>query len=202
MKRLRLSTIPLLLTLSVACATLPNPRYYQLRAEGEAAAAAARLDDTPSLGVREFAVDPPYDQDRIVYRVGGDSSEVGFYAYHRWAAPLGRMLPAVVAAALAGTPGLGRVEPARPGVPYTGRLAGRVLALEEIDVDGTPSVHISLVLRVEDAGGDEIWSRSVAASSEVSTGDVADLVDEINRLLVGELRRAAPELARVLTLRR
>ena len=28
-----------------------------------------------------------------MYRVGEDSPEVGFYAYHRWAAPLSRMLP-------------------------------------------------------------------------------------------------------------
>ena len=32
--------------------------------------------------MRSFDVDPPFDQDRIVYRVGAESPEIGFYAYH------------------------------------------------------------------------------------------------------------------------
>lgn len=185
-----------LLAASLACGPLPVARYYQLRAgDGEAAAAAARLGAQPTLGVDEFEVDPPYDQERIVYRVGGEASEVGFYAYHRWAVPPSRMLPGVVAGALAGTAGLGRIEPARPGVVYSARLGGRLLALEEIDVDGLPSVRVSLVLRLRTVEGAEIWSRPVTASSSLDTEDVAELVAELNRLLVEELRRVGPELA-------
>ena len=199
MKRASLLLTLVALAASAGCASVPTPRYYQLRAGGDvAAAAAARKDSGPSLGVREFTVDPPYDQERIVYRVGSEVAEVGFYAYHRWAAPLSRMLPAVVAGALADTPGLGRIEPARPGSGYDAILEGRLLALEEVDAEGVPSVHVSLVLRLEDAEGAELWSGPVAASSTLNTDDVADLVGEINRLLVEQLRSSSSELVRAL----
>ncbi len=189
------------LATSLACPAVPTSRYYQLRGPGDAADAAnvaARTDDGPSLGVLEFRVDPPYDQDRIVYRVGADAAEVGFYAYHRWAAPLSRMLPAVVAGALADLPGLGRVEPARPGGRYDVLLDGRLLALEEVDGGGLASVRVSLMLRLEDADGTELWSGSVAGSSSASTDEVGELVEEINRVLVEQLRSLRPELAQAL----
>ena len=59
-----------------------------------------------NVGVKAIHVDPPYNRDSIVYRIGSDSPEVGFYAYHQWAAPLTRMLPGVVADALSGIDGL------------------------------------------------------------------------------------------------
>ncbi len=107
---------------------LPPTHYYVLELDPGAADGAAGAADgggappTPrrrTIGVRPFAVDAPYDQDRIVYRVGEGSAEVGFYSYHLWAAPLPSMLPAAVATGLEGATGrerdrTGRLRPAVP----------------------------------------------------------------------------------------
>ena len=88
-----------LVATAVGCKAVPAMHYYMLE---------PRAETTPApgggltVGVLPFAVDSPYDQDRIVYRVGDSSAEVGFYAYHRWAAPLSRMMPTLVAEGLAG----------------------------------------------------------------------------------------------------
>jgi uncharacterized lipoprotein YmbA len=83
-----------------ACGRGPATHYYLLEPREETSSAAA--GSAATVGVRAFHVEPPYDQDRIVYRVGLESSEIGFYAYHRWAAPLSRMVPRVVAEGLDG----------------------------------------------------------------------------------------------------
>ena len=81
-----------ILTLSSGCRATPAMNYYVLEPRSGASADAP---DGVRVGVLPFEVDPPYDQDRIVYRIGADSPKVGFYEYHRWAAPLSRMLPRI-----------------------------------------------------------------------------------------------------------
>ena len=76
------------LALTIGCKAMPTTHYYILEPR------AGSSDDAGAgvaVGVLPFEVDPPYDQDRIVYRIGADSPKVGFYEYHRWAAPLSRM---------------------------------------------------------------------------------------------------------------
>ena len=85
-----------------ACARMPPTHYYVLLDPSPPTPAPAHAG--PSLGVPPFHVDAPYDQDRLVYRIGADSPEVRFYAYHRWAVPLSRMLAQVASETLAGTP--------------------------------------------------------------------------------------------------
>ena len=105
MKPPRASLALLLLTplLFAACGGKRPPNHYYLLGAPAAGDETVRRPATDPeglrVGVRSLHVDPPYDRDSIVYRVGADSPEVGFYAYHLWAAPLARMLPGVVAAA-------------------------------------------------------------------------------------------------------
>ena len=81
--------------------------------------------------VEAFLVDPPYDQDRLVYRVGRNTPEVGFYDYHRWAAPLSRMLPKVVADSFGTVRGVASIEPTvtpspTVAIPLATTLTGRL----------------------------------------------------------------------------
>ncbi len=105
--RWRLPCLLAFAALAVGCwGRIPPTHYYVLELRGEGhevnpGPAAGGLE----IGVESFAVDPPYDQDRLIYRVGEGSVEIGFYHYHRWATPLSRMLPRVVAVGLRGTPG-------------------------------------------------------------------------------------------------
>jgi uncharacterized lipoprotein YmbA len=135
-------------------------------------------------------VDAPYDRDSIVYRIGVDSPEVGFYTYHLWAAPLTRMLPAVLAAALGETEGVAAIEPAAPGRTYPAYLTGRVLRFEEVDLPGAQQVRISLSLTLSRADGTEIWSGRVSGESSLETNRVEEVVEAM-RTLLGELVREA-----------
>lgn len=206
------------LTAALACGSIPATHYYVL---APAAAAAdpgdlnegarqdgPRQDDVRPggvrpggvrLGVETFVVDPPYDQDRLVYRVGRDAPEVGFYDHHRWAAPPGRLVATALAAGLAGTPGVAAVEPATADGRYTALLAGRVVALEEVDLPDRQLARIQVDLKLFDDAGALVWSRLVTAEEGERAETASDVMLQMQRAvakLVDEVRR---ELAAVLT---
>jgi len=186
--------------LVVSCGgSVPRTHYYLLEAANVPRPAGGADADSRGLqriGARPFAVDPPYDQDRIVYRVGEDSAEVGFYAYHRWAVPLSRMLPVVAAGILGQADVSHDVEPIRSDRVYDAYLEGRLFRLEEVDTSGGARVRARLELILRDASGDVVWSRVAAAESTVRTDDVEVVVREMRSVLEQALRRAAaPEAA-------
>jgi uncharacterized lipoprotein YmbA len=154
---------------------LPTTHYYVLRppAEAQAAVRVATAEHGLVVGVEAFAVDPPYDQDRIVYRRGQDSSEVGFYAYHRWASPLGRLVSVALAERFRGTPGIDAIEPATSSGDYSARLRGRVLYVEEVDSEDGQQARVGLDLELWHRDGQALWAQTVSgtASGRAESGD-------------------------------
>ncbi len=176
----------------VGCSSMPPTHYYVLQA-GETAGDSTQSG--PWIGVRTFQVDPPYDDDRIVYR-HGDSPEVNFYQYHRWAAPLARMLPTVVASSLQGIDGVGRIEPVVPNTAYGLFLHGRVTRVEEIDTPGSQNVVLHFDLRLTDRGGEELWSQVLMAQGSTQTEEVGDIVEAMSEALSRAIEPIRSELAR------
>jgi uncharacterized lipoprotein YmbA len=193
---LRASCLALLLC--AACAGAPPTHYYVLELPG-----AATRAERPGLeiGVRVFEVDPPYDQQRIVYRIGEHGPEVGFYAYHQWALPLARMLPRAVAAGLGRAEGVGSIEPLRPDREYDAFLDGQVLAVEEIDEPRGQRVRLRMNLGLVTPDGEEIWSRRLVAEGETASREVRGVVEEMARALERALFEAVPGLSRALAAR-
>ena len=193
-------SILVLSVLVAGCGGKQRPIHYYVLGPADVSAStwSSNGDSGLDVGVTAFHVEPPYTRDRIAYRIGEDSSEVGFYAYHRWAASLSRMMPGVVAAALADTPGLRSIEPAAPGSDYGATLGGRVLALEEVDLPDGPSVRvsISLTLRLDD--GTELWSDVLSGNSSVRTDEVGDIVDAMRALLAELLEQSRPGVEQAL----
>ena len=146
--------------------------------------------------MRPFAVDAPYDQDRIVYRVGEGSAEVGFYAYHLWAAPLSSMLPAAVATGLEGAPVSPRSSRWSRVARYRAFINGRVLAVEEIDLPDRQLVRAEIELRLVAPDGAELWSDVVDARGETRTEQVGDVVDALSVALGEALARTREGLGR------
>ena len=198
---------------AVSCGRIPPTHYYMIELRppaggaGDAASGAGGSHDGAAqagglvVGVAPFHVDPPYDQDRIVYRVGSGSPEVGFYTYHRWAASLSRMLPGAVAAALDGVAGLASIEPAAPGRDYPATLDGRLRVLEEIDLPEGQQVrlHLSLALRLAD--DTPVWSGEVRGERTIRAGAVDELVAGFTETLEAALREARDDLQRALAAR-
>jgi uncharacterized lipoprotein YmbA len=192
---------------SVSCSQLPPTHYYVLELDPAPAAAAAGGGAVAeasawTIGVRPFAVDAPYDQDRIVYRVGEGSAEVGFYAYHLWAAPLSSMLAAAVATGLEGAAGVAAIEPVAAGRTYRAFINGRVLAVEEIDLADRQLVRASIELRLVDRDGAELWADVVSARGETRTEHVGDVVEALSAALGEALASTRESLGRAVSNRK
>ena len=187
----RVSVLLLLSALATGCGRLPANRYYVVQVQPPVE---AERGDGLAIGVAAFHVDPPYDQDRIVYRLGASSPQVAFYPYDRWAAPLSRMLPAAVAAGLQGLKGVVTVEPIVPGRDHDARIHGRLVTLEEVDVADGPRVRLEITLELLARDGEGVWSVTLQGQEAVAATEVEEIVDAMNRLLAAELGRVRPGL--------
>jgi uncharacterized lipoprotein YmbA len=178
---------------TLACGRVPPMHYYVL--EPSDLTGRAAVGPAPTVGVDSFSIDPPYDQDRIVYRLGRDSPEIGFYAYHRWAAPLETMLPRVVAAELdRGTP-RADVVLAEPGGTYAARVLGHLIALEEVDTAEGQTVRLRLRLSLALPDGRRPWTETLSAEAAATTDSVAVIVERMRDVLREVLAEARPAFA-------
>lgn len=190
---------------TVGCASIPQTHYYVLeRGEHISPTSLTHFSHNPAsqqgleIGVKTFLVNPPYDQDRIVYRRSGGSTEIGFYAYHRWAAPLSRMLPNVVAEGFRGTPGIASVEPALPGRVYGAHLDGRVLSFEEIDTPEGYKAYLRLTLTLRLKDGTLVWSDTLVGEATTQTRTVSAVVGRMRTALAAALDEGRVGLASAL----
>jgi uncharacterized lipoprotein YmbA len=184
-------------TLFGACSSAPTTHYYLLSPTRPAPATSAEATGTVGLtiGVEPFTVDPPYDRDQLVYRLGTDSVEVGFYTYHRWAAPLGDLVAVSIAEGLRDTPGIDRIEPVTSGGDYAAFLRGRVLYLEEIDTPGQQMARLGLELRLISRDGKTLWTAEVEGSAAGSNETVAGIVEQLYQAFDQALEQARSGLA-------
>ncbi len=210
MKRLswwRLATTALLL--ATACSAVPEIRYFDLTQSATSSAVNGDVEDpkisaapskSPHWAVAELAVDPPYDQDRLVYRQTATSSEVGFYEFTRWAAPLGQILQRELVRRLDEPQDFAYVEAMEMGHLYHRVLRGRVLQAEEVDQgDGSITARLRLDLELEDGDGGLCWRGEIAGQASGHAKDGAEVMALFQRAadhLLGEVERqlTAPSL--------
>lgn len=184
----------------VGCGKPPATHYYLLELTPRVETAAPGVVERgATVGVKSFQVDSPYDQDRIVYRVRERSAEVGFYAYHRWATPLSRMLPRAVAGGLGGTEGVRLIEPTVPGRTYDAYLVGRVLTVEEVDHAEGQDVVLRFELGLRSADGTELWSELLTAEGTIDTNEVGEIVEQMNLVLGQSIEEIRGSFARAIT---
>ena len=119
-------------------------RYYQL-----ASPSGSKPGDSDVLVVEPLTTDAGYDDERIVYRT--TPFRVDYYQYHRWTSAPGVMVGNYLERALEGSGKFRAVVRERtPGAPVV--LAGRVLAIEEVDRSKTEWLgRIALELVLTDA---------------------------------------------------
>ena len=194
----------LLVAIAAGCGRAPASRYYLLQPrEGHETLAAMQttvdglVEDAEvglQVGVRTFQVDPPFDQDRIVYRIGRDAVEVGFYPYDRWAVPLSRMLPSLAAQLLGEATGIASMEPVVAGRAYDALLEGRLLALEEIDTPDGQYARLRLLLLLRARDESIVWEQAISREAVTEAEDVGDVVTQMRALLEDALTEARPQL--------
>ena len=198
MRQPRHFTLLLALLMTLSCRSAPTTRYYVLAPTRTAPAAVAESGGPAGLrvGVEPFTVDPPYDRDQLVYRLGVDSVEVGFYAFHRWAAPLSELVAVAMAEGLRGTSGIADIEPWSSGGDYDALLRGRVIYLEEIDVPGRQEARLRLELRLMSLDGATLWSQEISGSAAGQSETVAQIVEQLYAAFDQALEQARSGIAR------
>ncbi len=175
---------------------LPETHYYVLLAPHASAADVAASDSEGlAIGVESFSVDPPYDQDRLVYRPDPSSTEVGFYTYHRWASPLGRLVAVALGEGLRRTPGVASIEPTSSIGSYTAWLRGRVKQFEEVDSTSTRAARIVIEVELVDTEGKTLWQETLTGSGNSGGGEA---IGHFNRAFEGLLDQARASLAAAL----
>ncbi len=165
--------LPWLLIAAVSgCAgSLPETHYYTLfAAQEDRAGGGTPESEGMMIGVETFVVDPPYDQDRLVYRPDPGSTEVGFYTYHRWASPLGRLVAVALGEGLRGTAGVASIEPAISTGIYSARLRGRVIQFEEIEFAAAREARLSVEIELVDLSGEVLWKETLTGTGRSEGG--------------------------------
>lgn len=181
----------------------PETSYYTLRGgegfkpiEKQTAAAA------PVVLIDKFTIDESYADDRLAYR-HGDSFELGFDPYSRWAGtPVAQVEDAV--RDLLAQAGLFHVRQVQPigelRSVYDLVVTGRVMRLEEVDRDETWSGALDLELYLLDGKTRAVLcSHRLRASETAATRNPREVVAALSRLLARAtdefLKAAAPALA-------
>jgi uncharacterized lipoprotein YmbA len=118
----------------------------------------------------------------LVYRMGEGSEEVGFYSYHRWAAPLGHLVMVALVEGLRGTPGLAYVEPVSLDGGDDAVLRGRVVRAEELDSPRGQEAHLELEFQLV-IQGEVRWEGRLRGSAEGQVESVDGIVVLLGKAL-------------------
>ena len=165
----------LALAMITACGSVPEVRYFTLGGpDGTPSSDVSASQQGLWVGVEELATDPPYDQDRLVFRAAGQPAEVGYYEFTRWAAPLGQLVQGQLVRVLQGRPDIRLAEPASSGRPYDLLLRGRVVQADEVDAsDGSLVARMRWSLQLVDSDGALVWNGEVLgeASGRAEDGE-------------------------------
>jgi uncharacterized lipoprotein YmbA len=169
------------ITALVACSSTPQPVFYTL---DNGAASVTQSGKTPSVVLTQTSLPELIDRPQLIVRTG--NNQVRISEQHRWAEPLRREIPRVLANDLGQLLGSSRVV-ALPidaqGFSADFRVSLDVQRLEASDKNGA---DIDLLWRIEDRQGKTITGRSTLREASTS---------EDYGALVAAQRRALSQVA-------
>jgi ABC-type uncharacterized transport system auxiliary subunit len=131
------------------------------------------------LAIREFRAPSYLRQGAIVYKTSPE--QIGFYAYHRWAAdPRGFVTNAIVERLRASGAFVSvKSYDGSRGADYV--LSGRLEKLEELDYQGSVKVQVAISAQMTRiTTGETVWSNAVSEIGDVDKRDVPAVVSEMN----------------------
>jgi len=181
--------------LMIACGSTHGKRYFEIRSVAPAEPALPKIER--HLLVEPTAVEPLYDDTRILYRVS--PFEVKYYPYEFWAERPGKQVSAAMAEYLRKKkvfPSIGQ-GPMKE-VPEI-ILRTRVHVLEEIDNPDGWQARLAMDIEFVDANsGQALVVRSFDRKEKMAGKQVGEFPPACSRMLDEELGKAIWELARAL----
>jgi ABC-type uncharacterized transport system auxiliary subunit len=177
------------------CGAAPVKRYFEIRTIGTAEPPLPRLERR--ICVEPAAVDSPYDDTRILYRV--TPYELKYYPYEFWVDRPGRQVTAAMAEFLAKMKVFPVVtEDRTKGEPEI-LLRSRLHAVEEIDGADIWEGRLAMDIEFLDAkSGAPIVTWAFDRKTQMLKREVGILPAVLSRILDEELRKAVWELAHAL----
>lgn len=172
-----------LLFVGTSCGGSQRIHHYQPEVVTENLGSASRGTSSDIiLAIEDFSAGSAYDERRIVYRE--KDYRFDYYHFHRWAAPPGMLVSDTLREVYRRT---GAFRSVVGG--YAARadviLAGRVIALEEVDKDKKNWIgRVVLDLRLRDAkSGELLWSSTVSREKKLEKQNPRGLAAAISRAL-------------------
>ncbi len=162
---------------------VPEARFYTLAIDSidSAARAPAAPRTTLRLAVDDVKIAPEYRTDRLAYRES--PYDIGYYGYHRWAAPPEALVRRALRERLAAAGLFASVEEATGGAADL-RLEGVVEAIVEVDAKGRWSGRLALALALRDPARPEaILSRRYDVSRPAAAKAPIEVVKAIGAAL-------------------
>lgn len=168
---------------------IPETRYYQLAAP---AASTERHGDAV-LVLETLQTDPAYDDERIVYRA--NPYRLDYYNYHRWSAAPGTLIGNYLETAFERT-GKFRAVVREIAPNASVILAGRVVAIEEVDTATQWTGRVVVELSLTDArSGESLWSEQIEELEPLPTRTPEGLAKALSIAMARVAMKAAPVVA-------
>jgi ABC-type uncharacterized transport system auxiliary subunit len=159
------------------------------------------VPDGLTLLVADVATPPALQDGRIRYRIG--SNETGAYEYHRWVERPGTMVHLSLIRALKNSGKYQRVLPAGSAVNGDYLLRSRLNEFGEVDNNASIQTRISLQVELVDRKTNHtVWDRVVEHEEPVTSKDVPNVVQSLDRNLQHVVSDTTTEIDRFLATRR
>jgi ABC-type uncharacterized transport system auxiliary subunit len=160
------------------CGAVPQSKYYQLTAPGEASSAAD--DPLPiTLLVGPLRASHLYREDRLVYAT--DSEEMGTYQVHRWAEPPTEMIQELFWRSLRASHRYNAVYLLSSSSHGDFLLQGNLYDFKELS-GSTLAARVNLELELRDVKtGAIVWTHNYSHDEPVKGKDVSSVVAALDQ---------------------
>ena len=168
---------------------IPETRYYQLAAP----TATSQRHGDAGLVLETLQTDAAYDDERIVYRA--NPYRLDYYNYHRWSAAPGTLIGNYLETAFERT-GKFRAVVREIAPNASVILAGRVVAIEEVDTAKQWTGRVVVELSLTDArSGESLWSEQIEETEPLPTQTPEGLAKALSIAMARIATKAAPVVA-------
>lgn len=186
------ASLALVTLMLVACSSRPETKYYTV---SPALLEKQDASGTAVLSVEQFTGDAAYEDTRMVYRES--DFELDYYYYHRWTSPPAVMISDYLRVAYSRS-GLFRTVESGFSPEAAVFLNGRVVAVEEIDIDEDNwKARVVIDMRLRNAkSGRVVWADTITEEEPIDEQEPEGLARAVSRAMTRIVQRTAPIIAR------
>jgi ABC-type uncharacterized transport system auxiliary subunit len=159
----------------IGCGQVPATSYYTFQPDPPVLQNFAPQTWPVVLAIGQFEAEPPYQQDKIVYRKS--PYEVNFYEYRKWLRSTEQIVSDQIVAIIRATHRFKRVhtQPFEVAADYI--LQGQILMFDQWQNNSTPLVKVKLSYRLLTAADEQVvWSEVLTTTATAASLDMVETI--------------------------